>query len=434
MDGLSISRDDMSVDWCSVYCEDYKYFGTEGVTCFCDNIIPPSTATNCDLSCSDGSECGGDLALSVYEQDAALYVDLPTFQGMAVYVASGGNCYKYVIGESLAQDVDDSACSANTFVAQHSLGTLSTSEGSEETYVNGDGTCNDGGGRAASVHYLASSAASAVTVVDIVESPTCYYSITLQGPANPTYASNALASTGAICFPGDALLTLEDGTPKAFRDLEVGDVVLSVDRRGNISLSPVVFLPHNPNNTPRQFDKIETASGKRLAMTRNHLLPLCDGTLVTARSLEKGACVRTVNGDETVAKVTRDLTFGGVYTAVTTNEFLVVNGVVASPFAAAHGVAHAFFDRNDAAAWCADNAALLAVAAAEDVQVHRRRLANETAGGETCVALLNSMFENYKDEGVGWGAAGFGFRNFNNLREGQKKAASSLLMKLAGWT
>jgi len=279
MDGLSISRDDMSVDWCSVYCEDYKYFGTEGVTCFCDNIIPPSTATNCDLSCSDGSECGGDLALSVYEQDAALYVDLPTFQGMAVYVASGGNCYKYVIGESLAQDVDDSACSANTFVAQHSLGTLSTSEGSEETYVNGDGTCNDGGGRAASVHYLASSAASAVTVVDIVESPTCYYSITLQGPANPTYASNALASTGAICFPGDALLTLEDGTPKAFRDLEVGDVVLSADRRGNISLSPVVFLPHNPNNTPRQFDKIETASGKRLAIPATTSFPCA-----TARS------------------------------------------------------------------------------------------------------------------------------------------------------
>lgn len=55
MDGLSISRDDMSVDWCSVYCEDYKYFGTEGVTCFCDNIIPPSTATNCDLSCEFAS-------------------------------------------------------------------------------------------------------------------------------------------------------------------------------------------------------------------------------------------------------------------------------------------------------------------------------------------------------------------------------------------
>lgn len=239
-------------------------------------------------------------------------------------------------------------------------------------------------------------------------------------------------NTGAICFSGDSLLTLEDGSGKAFRDLAVGDVILSADRNGKVAPSPVVFLPHNKNNITRQFDLIETASGKSLTMTRNHLLPLCDGTLVTARSLEIGQCVRTVNGEGSVSKVTRDVTAGGVYTAVTADEFLVVNGIVASPFALASGVTHSFFDTKDVAAWCADNEALLAEATADVVKeaMSRRRL---TEGGvEGCVTLLNSMYENYKDEGVGWGTAGFGFRNFNNLRGNQKEAAESL-MQLAGW-
>ena len=174
-----------------------------------------------------------------------------------------------------------------------------------------------------------------------------------------TIVPETVGSTGAICFSGDSLLTLEDSTGKAFRDLAVGDVILSADRNGKVSPSPVVFLPHNKNNITRQFDQIETASGNVLTMTRNHLLPLCDGTLVTARSLEVGQCLRTVNGEGAVSKVTRDVTAGGVYTAVTANEFLVVNGVVASPFALANGVAYSFYDKKDVAAWCAGNAALL---------------------------------------------------------------------------
>ena len=68
-------------------------------------------------------------------------------------------------------------------------------------------------------------------------------------------------------------------------------MILSADRDGTVSASPVLFLPHKKNDITRKFDEVTLANGMVLRMTRNHLLPLCDGSLVTARSLEEGDCV-----------------------------------------------------------------------------------------------------------------------------------------------
>ena len=156
---------------------------------------------------------------------------------------------------------------------------------------------------------------------------------------------SSTGSTGAICFTGDSLLTLADGTTtKKFHDLEIGDVILGADRNGTISPSPVLFLPHPENDIVRSFDEIEMVNGMIVRMTRNHLLPLCDGALVTARSLKEGDCVMTKDGEGKVAKTTKDIEAGGIYTAVTENEFLVVDGVVASPFALAHGLVNAYYN------------------------------------------------------------------------------------------
>ena len=119
---------------------------------------------------------------------------------------------------------------------------------------------------------------------------------------------------------------------------------MGADRDGKISYSPVIFTPHPFNNITRQFDEVKTMNGKVLRMTRNHLIPLCDGSLVTARSLKNGDCVMTKDGEDKVSTTTLNVEAAGIYTAVTKNEFLVVDGVVASPFALAHGLVNAYYN------------------------------------------------------------------------------------------
>ena len=198
----------------------------------------------------------------------------------------------------------------------------------------------------------------------------------------------------------------------------------------------MIFKPHPFNNITKLFDEVITVKGKVVRLTRNHLLPLCNGGLVTARSLQPGDCVMTADGEEKVAKTTQNVEASGIYTAVTKNEFLVVDGIVASPFALAHGIAHSLFDREDVSEWCKDNAHLVPAAKDEEVTnvVARRRLLSEEESPKTaCVDLMETLFENYKDEGVGWGTNGFGYKNFQTIRDADQKKEPSLPMRLSGF-
>ena len=214
---------------------------------------------------------------------------------------------------------------------------------------------------------------------------------------------------------------------------------MGADRDGKISYSPVIFTPHPFNNITRQFDEVKTMNGKVLSMTRNHLIPLCDGSLVTARSLKNGDCVMTKDGEDKVSTTTPNVEAAGIYTAVTKNEFLVVDGVVASPFALAHGIAHSLFNRQDVARWCSDNAYLLPEAKDEEIKHHMSRRGlrqgpiNTSRLQEHCLNLMEVLFENYKDEGVGWGIDGWGYRAFQTMRGTAANKPSSLQMRLSGF-
>ena len=83
--------------------------------------------------------------------------------------------------------------------------------------------------------------------------------------------------TGAICFTGDSLLTLQDGSSVKFHDLKRGMVIAGADRNGTISYSEVIFNPHPYNTGTHYFDEVVTVNGKRVRMTRNHLIPTCNG-------------------------------------------------------------------------------------------------------------------------------------------------------------
>ena len=142
------------------------------------------------------------------------------------------------------------------------------------------------------------------------------------------------------CFAANATVQLASGAVRAMADLRVGDSILSADASGRISYSAVVYLPHGPNDQAATFLRVTTESGKAVTATPTHLLVACDGSLVPARD---ASCLRTETGGEAVSSV-ETLRSEGIYSAVTLdNEFLVVDGVVASPFAVAHAPAHAFY-------------------------------------------------------------------------------------------
>jgi hypothetical protein len=136
---------------------------------------------------------------------------------------------------------------------------------------------------------------------------------------------------------------IASGASKLFFELKVGDKVLTANSIGELSFADVVFLPHAKNNDVANFVELTTKSGKKIKATQMHLLQACSGKLDYAKNLKIGDCLRTVDGDDQISSVSNTKTTG-LYTAVTTNEFLVVNGVIASPFAVAHTPTHAFYN------------------------------------------------------------------------------------------
>lgn len=165
----------------------------------------------------------------------------------------------------------------------------------------------------------------------------------------PTSAPAGSSSSDDTCFSGDDSVTLASGAAKQLSAVEVGDQVLTADAHGALSFAPVVALPHAANNKLAAFVHVATASGKSVKATKMHLLQQCHGSLAYAGTLSAGDCLRTVDSDEAVAAVSMTQA-AGIYTAVTTNEFLVVNGIVASPFAVSHGLASAYYSAHRAVA------------------------------------------------------------------------------------
>ena len=123
---------------------------------------------------------------------------------------------------------------------------------------------------------------------------------------------------------------------------------MAADAAGRISFSEVVFVPHRANRDTAMFVHITTTSGRDIKMTKSHVLPagacgsssplpLKHASLVTVKD-----CVMTVGGEERVSMVSTILA-EGLYTIVTKAEFVVVNGIIASPFAYNHVAGNLYY-------------------------------------------------------------------------------------------
>lgn len=113
--------------------------------------------------------------------------------GKVLYaLGSDGSCYRVMhrvrveqmgAPSSLAASWTDALCEANWGAAlTYSLGTYSASS---DSYSGGDGTCNGGGGRAATVAIVEDHALANQTSVSVLEAPTCSYALTISAPPQP---------------------------------------------------------------------------------------------------------------------------------------------------------------------------------------------------------------------------------------------------------
>jgi hypothetical protein len=167
---------------------------------------------------------------------------------------------------------------------------------------------------------------------------------------SPTAAPNAIpasmSSYASSCFAGSESVSLESGDIKAISDVKVGDSVLVADASGKTLYSEVIYVPHGTNMENSEFVHINTEN-KDLKMTKNHILPsgTCGSTLplVYASKVSVGDCVQTVSGQEIVTSI-KIVKGEGVYTIVTNEEYIVVNGIIASSFGANHMMANLFYN------------------------------------------------------------------------------------------
>ena len=66
-------------------------------------------------------------------------------------------------------------------------------------------------------------------------------------------------------------------------------------------------------------------------------------TITAAKDVAANSCVMTVNGQSAVVSNNK-VADTGIYTIVTNEEYVVVNEVVASPFAVSHAVGNTFYN------------------------------------------------------------------------------------------
>ena len=157
----------------------------------------------------------------------------------------------------------------------------------------------------------------------------------------------APVSAAASCFAGSETVAMESGDVKFISEVQVGDRVLAATAAGKTVYSEVVYVPHGANKESAVFAHITTESGRDVKMTMNHILPsgVCGSSLplVYASEVSVGSCIQTVSGEEKVSMVGTSRG-EGVYTIVTKEEFVVVNGIIASPFGANHMMANMFYN------------------------------------------------------------------------------------------
>ncbi|KAM9836282.1 indian hedgehog B protein-like [Aulostomus maculatus] len=180
-------------------------------------------------------------------------------------------------------------------------------------------------------------------------------------------SDHSVAAKSGGCFPGDSLVTMENGHQKSIRDLRPGERVLTLsggDGGAGLVYSEVLsFLDRDPG-TWKLFYGVQTEAGARLSLTAAHLLFVSEGNCsegalpprgslrtVYASDAQPGQCVLVVEGEAgqkrgegRLSRITHiSVRKGrGAFAPLTKQGTVVVDGVAASCYAVVdqHLLAH----------------------------------------------------------------------------------------------
>jgi Hint module len=162
-----------------------------------------------------------------------------------------------------------------------------------------------------------------------------------QGRTASTNTADAMT-----CFAADELVQKDNGEYVPISEVRVGDRVLSASGSGLFTYADVIAVPHRKNDREASFIVISTASVD-IKLTADHYLMagVCgsEWNLLRASDVLIGSCLMTTSGSAVVT-ATSVVRGKGIYTIVTTEEFIVVNGIVASPFSLNHHATHCFYN------------------------------------------------------------------------------------------
>ncbi|XP_062843787.1 tiggy-winkle hedgehog protein [Trichomycterus rosablanca] len=159
-------------------------------------------------------------------------------------------------------------------------------------------------------------------------------------------AENSVAVKSGGCFPASASVLLADGSRKRVEDLKVGDRVLAADEDGNAVYSDFIAFLDRDASVRRTFLVLETSEpGVALMLTPAHLVFVRDDSAASgmlakfASSVRPGQEVFVSEGGRgrlraALVERVRTVEDGGSYAPLTAHGTVVVDGVLASCYAA----------------------------------------------------------------------------------------------------
>ena len=256
---------------------------------------------------------------------------------------------------SFAEDTDesvafkvysDSDCSDMIIATQQPLYKCTVTSDTSSTYVvsvnssayaSAQFSSGDCSGEAAkSVYSLTPSCLSSPLY------PTSYFT--------ETYSMLSLAPADVSCFSSWESVQLRGGEFKLIRDVQLGDMVLSADKSLRTTYSPVIAIPHGDNDAKAEFCELLLPGQRSIVLTPEHLLfaGACSEAadtfaLVEAKTVSMGMCVLSSKVQKTRVEDNVRVVRLGLFTIVTEEEFLVISGVMVSPYASNHALAHVFY-------------------------------------------------------------------------------------------
>jgi hypothetical protein len=169
------------------------------------------------------------------------------------------------------------------------------------------------------------------------------------GYTPPRNFLSCFADTETVQIQGE-----DTGNSVTIGSLRIGDRVYAANSHGNITLSDVVAIPHASQDVknPTYFLHIITREGLSLKVTPDHLLVGgdCDTSsyrnhplpLVKAGSASRGTCLLTQTGLQVVSELT-GIWGKSFHTLITMDDYVVVNGFIASPFSWSHIIGQSFY-------------------------------------------------------------------------------------------